>query len=175
LAAIGWALWFPQEEPSPPFVMVTRPDMRAMAWIRDNTAPDARFLVEGFRVYAGFTAVGADAGWWIPLLAGRPNTMPPQYALLSEQPSPPDYTQRVVDLVAQLEREPPGAPQSLRLLCDWGIGYVYIGQGQGRVGVSAPQLFAPQQLIDSPAFSLVYRQDRVAIFQLRPELCETSQ
>jgi hypothetical protein len=173
LAAIGWALWFPQEGSSAPYIMATRPDVRAMAWIRNNTPPDARFLVEGFRIYNGRSAVGSDAGWWIPLLAGHPNTMPPQYALLNEKPSPPDYTRRVVELVAQLEREPPTAPRSLRQLCDWGVTYVYVGQGQGQVGVVAPQLFAPRQLIDSPAFSLVYRQDRVSIFRLRSELCES--
>ena len=68
-------------QPSP-YTIVTWPDMQAARWIRANTPPDATFLVEGFRIYAGSTAVGSDAGWWLPLLAGRANTMPPQYALV---------------------------------------------------------------------------------------------
>ncbi|MCJ7736657.1 MAG: DUF1616 domain-containing protein, partial [Anaerolineae bacterium] len=51
----------------PRHILVTRPDTRAMAWIRRHIAEDARFLVEGFRIYEGRSAVGADAGWWIPL------------------------------------------------------------------------------------------------------------
>ena len=46
----------------------------------------------------GDRSVGVDAGWWIPLLARRENTLPPQYALLAEKPISLDYSQRVVAL-----------------------------------------------------------------------------
>jgi hypothetical protein len=155
----------------PSFIMVTRPDMRAMAWIQEHTPSETRFLVEGFRIYNGRAAVGADAGWWIPLLAKRQNTMPPQYALLNEVPAEPEYTQRVVELVARLEANSPASQEGIRLLCDWGITHVYVGQGQGKVGAGAVQLFSPETLAASPAFSAVYRQDRVAIFALDSQIC----
>jgi hypothetical protein len=158
----------------PSFVMVTRPDARAMSWIRENTSPEARFLVEGFRIYGGYSAVGADAGWWIPLLAGRENTMPPQYALFNEIPAEPDYTQRVVELVAQLETVSPASPEGIQLLCDWDITNVYVGQGLGKVGTGAVQLFPPEDLAASSAFSKVYQQDRVHIFALDPQACGAS-
>src|SRR5262249_23622661 len=101
-------------------------------------------------------------------------TMPPQYALLNEAPSPSDYTRRVVDLVAGLEQAPPSAQPNVRLLCDWGITHVYVGQGQGRVGLAAAQLFTPQQFSESPLFSLVYRQDQVSIFALSAHACDTT-
>jgi hypothetical protein len=158
------------------FVLVTRPDMRAMAWIRENTPTNALFLVEGFRIYNGRSAVGDDAGWWIPLLARRKNTMPPQYALLNEAPAVPGYSQRVVDLVAYLEEHSPASPEGLAQLCEWGITHVYIGQGQGKIGkvifAEAAQLFPPEVLANSPAFQLLYHQDRVWIFALKPEACE---
>jgi hypothetical protein len=154
------------------FALVTRPDIRAMAWIRDNVPADARFLVEGFRIYQGRSAVGADAGWWIPLLARRKSTMPPQYALLNEAPAEPDYSQRVVDLVAHLEEHSPASPEGLARLCEWGITHVYIGQRQGKVGAGATQLFSPEALADSSAFRSIYHQDRVWIFALKPEACE---
>jgi hypothetical protein len=155
----------------PSYVMVTRPDVRAMAWIRENTPPESRFLVEGFRIYDGYSAVGADAGWWIPLLAERENVLPPQYALLNEVPIDVGYTQRVVDLVAHLETNSPASPEGLQTLCDWGITHVYVGQGQGQVGSGATQLFSPDILAISPAFTTVYRQDRVHIFRLDPSVC----
>jgi hypothetical protein len=154
------------------FALVNRPDIRAMAWIRENVPADARFLVEGFRIYGGHSAVGADAGWWIPLLARRENTMPPQYALLNEAPAESGYSQRVVDLVAHLEEHSPASPEGLARLCEWGITHVYIGQGQGKVGAGAVQLFPPEVLADSSAFRPVYHQDRVWIFALNPEACE---
>jgi len=158
------------------FVLVTRPDMRAMTWIRENTPTDALFLVEGFRIYNGRSAVGDDAGWWIPLLTRRKNTMPPQYALLNEAPAVPGYSQRVVDLVAYLEEHSPASPEGLAQLCEWGITHVYIGQGQGKIGkvifAEAAQLFSPEVLANSPAFQLLYHQDRVWIFALNPEACK---
>ncbi len=155
----------------PHHILVARPDVRAMAWIRENVPEGALFLVEGFRIYGGRSAVGADAGWWIPLLARRANTMPPQYALLNEAPAKPGYSQRVVDLVAFLEEHPPASPEGLSRLCEWRITHVYIGQGQGKVGAGAVQLFAPDDFANSPAFRPVYHQDRVWVFALDPVAC----
>ena len=175
LAIIGLGIWTAVGRIGivrPDFVMVTRPDVRAMDWIRENTPPEARFLVEGFRIYGASSAVGADAGWWIPLLAGRQNTMPPQYALVNEVPADANYTQRVVDLVARLEAASPASPEWIQPLCDWGVTHVYVGQGQGKVGAGVVQLFSPAALASSPAFSTVYHQDRVHIFALNPQACQ---
>ncbi len=154
------------------FALVTRPDVRAMTWIRQNTHPGDRFLVEAFRIYGGVTAVGSDAGWWIPLLAGRENTMPPQYALMNEVPARPEYSTAVVDLVAALESDSPVSPQGLQVLCDWGITHIYVGQGQGEIGLGAVQLFSPKDLAESPWYATVYREDRVRVFALKAEYCE---
>jgi hypothetical protein len=176
IAIVGLALWGTwnqrlMEQPQT-FAIVNRPDLRAMSWIREHIPMEARFLVEGFRIYEGLSAVGADAGWWIPLLAGRANTMPPQYALLNEAPLQPDYTQRIVDLVAHLERISPSSPEGRRLLCEQGITHVYIGQGQGKTGAGAVQLFSPEKFASSRAFDLVYREDRVYILALNAHACE---
>jgi len=170
LSLWGMAAQFKIAEPVV-FNMVMRPDVRAMEWIRANTPTEAVFLVEGFSIYNRHSAVGADAGWWIPLLAGRANTMPPQYALFNERPFQPDYSRRVTELVVQLEDNPLPAPAGLRAVCEWGVTHVYVGQRQGWVGGGARQLFAPPQLSASPAFTLVYHQDRVYIFALDRAQC----
>lgn len=159
---------------SPQHVMVTRPDTQAMTWIRENTPREARFLVEGFRIYNGSSAVGADAGWWIPLLGERANTMPPQYALLNEAPTVPNYTQQVVGLVETLEANPPATLATLRALCEAGVTHVYIGQTQGLTGLGVVQLYAPEDFMSQPAFTLVYQKDRVYIFALAEGICETT-
>ncbi|MCJ7739522.1 MAG: hypothetical protein MUQ10_19785, partial [Anaerolineae bacterium] len=155
----------------PRHILVTRPDTRAMAWIRRHIAEDARFLVEGFRIYEGRSAVGADAGWWIPLYTQRSNTMPPQYALLNEAPKEEDYTRRIVDLVAALEEIPPASDEGIRRLCEEGVTHIYVGQGQGEVGLGVSQLFEPQDFLGHPEFHLVYHQDRVHIFAVADGLC----
>jgi len=157
---------------NPAYMLVTRPDRRAMAWIREHTPEEALFLVEGFSIYGGWSAVGADAGWWIPLLTGRDTTMPPQYAMMNEASESPDYTRRVVDLTMLLETTPPISDAGLVALCDWGITHVYIGQGQGKVGSGAVQLFSPDIFIGNGYFQQVYHQDRVYIFAFDATVCE---
>ncbi len=151
--------------------MVTAPDLRAMEWIRQYIPNDSRFLVEMWRIYEGRSAVGTDAGWWLSLLGGQENTMPPQYALLSEVPEPPDYSTRVVELTAALEKSPPSDPENLALLCSEEITHIYIGQLWGNIGAGTGQLFLPEDLLNHPEFNLVYHQDRVHIFSLAPSVC----
>lgn len=158
----------------PFYIIVTRPDTKAMGWIAEATPPEARFLVHGFDVYAGTTVVGADAGWWIPLLAGRANTMPPQYALANERPEPPDYTQRLVGLVQGLRAAPPATDEGMRILCDWGITHLYNGQGQGAVGTTAQPLFTPAELDASPHFTRQYAEDRVSVYSFDRQVCPIS-
>jgi len=154
------------------YSLAVRPDLGAMAWIEQNVPEDARFLVEGYRIYAGRSVVGSDAGWWIPLFTKRQNTMPPQYALLNEVPNSPDFSARMVALVAWLEENPIMSPESLELLCDEGITHVFIGQRGGRIGADASQLFSPQELIAAGVdFSLIYHQDAVYIFALDQAVC----
>ena len=97
--------------------------------------------------------------------------MPPQYALIQETPVDPGYKRRVVDLVAILETSSPALPEAIRLLCEWDVTHVYIGQGQGEVGAGAVQLFSPDSLMTSPDFDALYHQDRVYIFCLESQAC----
>ena len=169
--AAGWLMLGQRNLAQPDtFAMVTRPDMQAMSWMRENTLPESKFLVEGFRVYES-SAVGSDAGWWIPLLGGRQNTMPPQYALMNEAPLEPDYSREVVELVKLLEDNPPGSQAVLQALCGWDITHVYIGQRQGKVSIDRYQLFSPAEFMDNPNFTLVYRRDQVHIYALDQDAC----
>lgn len=152
-------------------LMVTRPDTLAMDWIAHHTQPDAVFLVEGFTIYNGGSAVGADAGWWIPVLGRRQNTMPPQYALLNEYASVSGYPGRVVDLVSTLQTESVDSPQSLQLLCDMSVTHVYLGQRQGLVGSGVRQLYSPETLSQVSALRLVHEQDRARIYAFDTAVC----
>jgi hypothetical protein len=156
----------------PAYALVDPADEVAMRWIKENTPPDAVFVVNGFLIYDGYLAAGSDAGWWIPLLAGRQNTMPPQYALFNETESIPGYGRAVVDLVATLEEDPPTTRVGLRALCNFGVTHVYIGQGQGRIAMEVLDPYLdPAELADSDDFELQYHQDRVWIFSLGDGTC----
>jgi hypothetical protein len=145
--------------------MVTRPDVRAMAWIRENTPEDARFLVNSFFAYGGGVIVGSDGGWWLPLLAGRANTVPPlNYG--TEQGPWPEYRQWTNDLTQQIQAAGGEDPATLALLQARGITHVFVGQRQGRVNYGGPDVLAPEALLNSAHYRLAYHQDRVWVFEV---------
>ena len=145
--------------------LVTRPDIRAAGWIQENTPSNARFLVNSFSAYGGSSIVGSDAGWWLPLLAQRQTTLPPlTYA--AERGPRPDYIAWVNALTAEIQNKGITNPDVLALLRARDITYVYVGQRQGRVNYTGPQTLAPELLLASANFRLVYHQDQVWVFKI---------
>lgn len=144
--------------------LVTRADLRAMAWIRENTPQDAHFLVNSFLAYGGTVAVGSDGGWWLPLLAHRQTSLPPiNYS--SERGPLSNYWEWVNRITSDITTKGIDSPDMLALLKERQIRYIYIGQRQGRVNYAGPVL-EPERLQASPSFKLIYRQDRVWGFQI---------
>lgn len=151
---------------------ITTPDLRAMEWIRENTQADSRFfsLVQRFKQTS---AIAVDAGWWIPILTERPNNLPPQYALVMEKPIQNDYSQKVIQWAFDLETFPLYSSRGIKLLCENGFDYVYIGQ-YGRLLSNAAQemyLDTKRYISNSPAFTIVYQEDQVRILKLNQEAC----
>jgi hypothetical protein len=147
------------------FSLATRPDLRAMQWIRQNTSPGARFLVNSIFAYGGSLVVGTDGGWWIPLLTQRQSTQPPlNYG--TEDGITPDYRNRINQTVHSIIDKGLAHPDTLGLLKERGVDYVYIGQQQGRVNAALP-LLDLGTLQNNPHFTPVYHQDRVWIFKIK--------
>ncbi len=165
LAALG--AWKIRDIANPDaYAFVTRPDMRAMQWIKENIPEDARFLIEGRHENWVTNVIGTDAGWWIPLLARRQNSIPPQYAMANEQPIEPGYTEKVVELEATLEKASPASAEGLSQLCENGITHVYIGQKSDSPTSNYQPLFTAEDLALSPKFSLIYHLDKVYIYRV---------
>jgi hypothetical protein len=159
----GWGMIQRTRDLSSAHVLVTEADMGAMAWIRENTPQDARFLVNGFTAYGGKPVVGADAGWWIPLLTGRGNTVPPiNYGL--ETAFDPEYTSRVRGDLLYLQRVSLIAPEAMQFLEENDITHIYVGQGNGMIGNPGTPLLDAHLLSQSSMYRLLYNQDGVRIF-----------
>jgi hypothetical protein len=145
--------------------LVTAPDLRAAAWIENNTPVDGHFLVNSFPTYGGSTVVGSDAGWWVPLLAHRQISLPPlNYGV--EQGPRADYRVWINALPAEIAAKGIDDPSVLRDLNDRGINYVFIGQRRGQVNNPGDPVLEPGQLVLSAHFHLVYHQDRIFIFTI---------
>ena len=144
---------------------LTRPDLRAFAWIQENTPQDARFLVNSTLAFSSLAVVGGDAGWWLPLLAQRVANVPP-IVYVFEEGDIPDYRPYVNQLIQEIQSKSIDHPQVIDLLRERDLNYLYIGQRQGGVN-NAHAILEPEVLQNSPYFELVYHQDRVWIFQLK--------
>jgi hypothetical protein len=110
---------------------------------------------------------GSDGGWWLPLLTGRQNSVPPM-GYNSELDMAAPYRLQVHELASQVQTLGVDDPATLATMEEQGISYVYIGQKQGETNYAGPGRLDPQILLDSPHYRLVYHQDRVWIFEFLP-------
>jgi len=190
-AGAGWALHSPQKTWIQPIViltilisiphgfnnrykeiettshsLVTKPDLRAAAWIRENTNKSTQFLVNGFVAYGGTIVVGSDAGWWLPLTANRRNTVPP-INYVSEQSDLNDFPNFVNTLYDTFRRLDINDLDFIRELKARGITHVYIGQREGTVNYSGSQVIQPDTMLLEDNYDLIYHEDNVWIFQIR--------
>jgi hypothetical protein len=144
--------------------LVTRPDVRAADWIKENLPQDAQFLVNSSFAFEGTSIVGSDAGWWLPLLADRKTTVPPLIYSFERGPYP-GYREWVNALTSEIQSKGINHPDVIDMLRHRRVTHVYIGQQQGSVGNVLP-LLDSNELIASPAFTSIYHQDRVWIFEV---------
>ena len=171
MAALVLGLWGARQrlgDANPAYhALVTRPDVRAASWIDENLSSDARFLVNSCFTHGGTSVIGADGGWWLPLLAGRQITVPPQVYVGEVEPGS-DYWQEVQELARRMLDQDLDDASLLSLLRKQGVTHVYLGQKQGGVACPGDKAIDPGQLDESDAFEQIYRQNRVWIFALRP-------
>ena len=152
--------------------LVSDADLAAIAWIKANTPADARFLVNSFPAYGGTLAAGSDAGWWLPLLAGRWASLPP-LTYGSEQGEIVNYQKHLNNFIVALRGRPLSDPSPVlvdltkrsawRAVRSAGAGYVYNG---AHPYPRAVDRFDSAILRADPRFTLVYDQGGVEIFQV---------
>jgi hypothetical protein len=138
----------------------------AAQWIKSNTPPDSRLLVNSIPYYSGTTIVATDGGWWLPLLAKRAITVPPMNYGLEKDPWP-NYLAQVNALTSEIQVKGIQNPEVLSQLKSRGVSYVYLGQQQGTVNSPGGPLYTAGQLLADPNFRQVYHQDRVWIFKIQ--------
>jgi hypothetical protein len=156
--------------------LVTKADLQAMAWIRNNTKPDSRFLVNSFPAFGGTLIAGTDAGWWLPFLARRATNLPP-ITYGSELAENPTYALEINRFAEQLRQKPliDSTPVVLDLttstalatLYEAKINYIYSGSHSAPDSNSADHIDS-KLLRQSNAFRLVYDQAGTEIFELLP-------
>jgi hypothetical protein len=152
----------------PDHALVLPPDLRAFAWIEQNTPRESRFLVNAQPAFYETATIGTDGGWWMPLLAGRQTTIPPMNYSFEQEPWD-GYRDSINNLYQEIESKGIDDPEVINELRLRGVTHVYIGQQNGGVSHFGPSNFDLEALQSSPYYRLVYRQDRVWIFEVLPE------
>jgi hypothetical protein len=165
LVCLGWGFGQRVRDLRPEHALLTGADLDAMDWIRSNTPPTSRFLVNGFAAYGATSVAGADAGWWIPLMTGRASTVPP-LVCGAEMPLEADDCLKPLEIVSRLGEVPVTSAEGLAFLQGEGVTHVYIGQGNGEVGNPGDPLLDLDLLLESPHYRPVYHRDGVWVFEL---------
>lgn len=151
------------------FQLVTAADLRAFEWIRENTPGDAHFQVNVGLAYGGKTAVGTDAGWWLPYFTGRTSTLPPlPYA--SERLN--ERLRHDIWAIPWFIRRNIPAPKIVRPnYCYQGITHVYLGDKRGSVGADGTPLLPEERLAEDPMMRLVHDTGRAQIWEFDRSTC----
>lgn len=172
--ALGSAISWQPRMADARYQLATPADMSAMAWIKTNTPPQAKFFVNTFPSYGGTLLAGSDAGWWLQFLTGRVTNLPP-ITYGSEKMASLEEKQAVNRLGANMRNKPLtdlsatrldlSSAGALELLRANGFTHVYIGAHQNPPPSQADWV-DPAPLRVSPAFRSVYAQNGVEIFEL---------
>ena len=143
---------------NPTTVLATQADRAALQWIRDKSPADARFAVQVWPWLSGIYA-GSDGGYWIPVLTERASILPPA---LYASSLPPDAAKPLRDFLSVWSSATSLDDLTLQQqLLAAGVTHIYLGQ---RVST-----LSAQSLLNRPYVTLVYSQNGVQIFQIRPD------
>lgn len=146
---------------NPATILATPADAAAIEWVRENTPPDARFLINTTSWYPAADR-GIDGGYWLMPLTGRWTSTPP--SLFSH--GPPDYVDEMQQLSRQVMSYQQGLePQLDRIIQQHNISHIYLGQNQGALTTEA---FAQR-----PAYEKVYEHKGVTIFAVNQQVLST--
>ena len=153
MGLVVWGIALPSGQVRPVVVLAEADDLPALAWVRDNTPADARFLINAV-LWQKASYRGVDGGYWLSVLAQRWTVVPPAvYGWGSREEI------RQVNLWASQAAE-------LRA-CDapfWGLvraaglTYVYVVEGRGQL--------QPQALAGCVGVRPVYASGKVHIYKL---------
>ena len=132
--------------------LVSQAEIKAFAWIRDNTPQNTVFLADA-RLWADNTYVGTDGGYWINVATGR-QVLPPtaDYALQT-----PDKVKKINAVLKQVAKGTEfDQPDFLRALRQQHVTYVYVGPHDGAISLCA--------MMKSPHYRPIYTNGSVWLF-----------
>ncbi len=147
-----WGVWDMADVINPVTVLATEDDQIALAWIREHTPPDARFLINA-RFWQEGTYTGSDGGYWLTVLTGRATTLPMVHYIYGTT----KYARLIRDFALQVSAlSSVDDPQFLQTLRKKGVTHVYVGAKGGAISSA--------ELVASPHFRPIYHHGAAWVF-----------
>ncbi len=154
--ALALSVWGIQETHSiinPGTILATPADVLAIRWIKDNTSPEARFLIN-VTFWQGNTYRGVDGGWWILPLTGRQTLLPPVVYNWGDR----EYTEHINSLAQQAAHLTGCTSDFWELVERAQLTHIYLTAGRGAL--------QPQALAACPGVQLVYQANGISIYRI---------
>ncbi len=154
LIAALWSGWGMVQIINPITVLATAEDLEAMDWIKENTPPEALFVINTrhwqFGIYTG-----TDGGYWIPQLTGRRTLLP----VLPYAYGTADYVQHVTQMARIVSEAQDANEVPFRILLKQeDVTHIYIGAKGGRL--------TPKMFLGNANYRPVYHNGAVWIFEI---------
>ena len=151
------------------FQLLSASDLRAFEWIRANTPQDARFQVNVALAYGGQTAVGTDAGWWLPLFTGRTATLPPLLYTIERMNE--RHRHDVWALPTWIKRSAHTPRIYHQNYCFERVSHLYLGEKRGSIGGDGTPLLPEDWVRRDPKMTLLFEDGRAQVWQFDGSEC----
>jgi hypothetical protein len=157
LMMVGWGIADTLTIVTPFMDLTTEADVEALTWIKTNTPPESRFLINVAHL-EGTVYRGTDGGWWIPLLSDHTTILPPTitYGFASQE-----FVLQVghtAESILTLE----GCDEAFwELVAQENLTHIYIGANGGPL--------RPGWFDQCPGVRRVYMGYQVHIYEIVPE------
>jgi hypothetical protein len=140
-----------------PCCLLIRPgDTSAIDWVRQNTPPDAKFVINGYQ-WMNDIWMGSDAGYWLPVLAQRRTSLPPLFYGVA----PADEVREINATAASVSHDASDPAALANLAARIGARYVFIGTRGGALD--------PGELKKSDLFQVDYEGGGAWVFEVRAD------
>lgn len=139
---------------------VSKADLDAMVWMRDNLPRGASVLANPFAFpwdTPPQAIQGSDAGLWVPLVTGGMKSSVPPIPAYNERLGDPNYLNNLREIISYEPFE--NDPADWDALKERGITHIFVGSRGGALDA--------ESLLKSDNVRLVYHEDAVWVFELQ--------
>lgn len=153
LTGLGWGAWQTRDILNTSTIIADAADLEALNWVRANTPPDARFMINTTPWMGGIYR-GADGGYWLLPYTARQTILPPVMYTYGTEES----IAQITDWAERTNKLTTCDADFWRLADEFDADYLYLHQGRGSL--------QPGALMNCPGVVNVYRRGAVFIYQL---------